>query len=277
MDRLSPEAAKRFAVNAALIEDSGDLFDLLCDALAHIRGHRVAYFHFPPFGSDPKRDMITIAYENFPDALVDGYLRNRLWTRAPDVLHGLNNGMPFRVDRMPGLFDGLRTETDPDALRTGRAFKALLEGENGIGFGTYGPQGREGYYVYYFERDRPPLTFEQSILLQAMGNTAHIKYCHLREAEGHSELVHLSRREIEALTQVALGVPRKLIGAEMGLPETTVRSILRSSAVKFGIQGEDMTAAAIRAIALGQVKRIDRRDDLVAVRTPEGRQVVRLP
>ena len=90
MDRLSPEAAKTFAVNAARIEDSGDLFDLLCDALTHIRGHRVAHFLFPSFGSDPKRDMVTIAYENFPDELMDGHLGNRLCTKAPDVLHGLN-------------------------------------------------------------------------------------------------------------------------------------------------------------------------------------------
>jgi DNA-binding CsgD family transcriptional regulator len=277
MDRLSPQAAKEFAVKAARIEDVGELFDLLCDALAHVRGHRVAYFHFPPFGADPKRDMITIAYQNFPDELADGYLRNRLWMEAPDVLHALNNGMPFRVDQMPGLFDRLRTETDPDVLQTGSGFKALLDGESGIGFGAFGPQGREGYFVYFFERDQPPLTFEHSILLQAMGNVAHIKYCRLREAEGYSDSVHLSGREIKALTQVALGMPRKVIGERMRLPETTVRSILRSSAGKLGIQGEDMTSAAIRAIALGQVKRIDRRDDLVAVRTPGGRQVVRLP
>jgi hypothetical protein len=189
MDRLSPQAAKEFAVKAARIEDVGELFDLLCDALAHVRGHRVAYFHFPPFGADPKRDMITIAYQNFPDELADGYLRNRLWMEAPDVLHALNNGMPFRVDQMPGLFDRLRTETDPDVLQTGSGFKALLDGESGIGFGAFGPQGREGYFVYFFERDQPPLTFEHSILLQAMGNVAHIKYCRLREAEGYSDSV----------------------------------------------------------------------------------------
>jgi DNA-binding CsgD family transcriptional regulator len=277
LDRLSPEAAREFAVSAARIEDIGELFDLLCDALAHVRGHRVAYLHFPPFGADPKRDMITIAYQNVPDELLGGYLRNRLWMRSPDVLHGLNNGMPFRIDQMPGLFDELQTETDPDFLQTVLGFKALIEAENGIGFGAFGPQGREGYYAFYFAHDQPPLTFEQSILLQAMGNIAHIKYCRLREAEGHSETVHLSGREIQALTQVALGVPRKVIGERMQLPETTVRSILRSSARKFGIQGEDMTSAAIRAIALGQVKRIDQRDDLVAVRTPGGRRVVRLP
>lgn len=60
MDRLSPKAAKEFAVKAATIEETGDLFDLLCDALMDVRGQRVAYFHLSsacpvstklPFGS----------------------------------------------------------------------------------------------------------------------------------------------------------------------------------------------------------------------------------
>ena len=74
--------------------DSESLFQQLIFAMNRIGAEKVIYVHWPPFGTDPVRDPLTLCACGFPDDMLARYAASRLWERSRNVtrLSNLRSG-----------------------------------------------------------------------------------------------------------------------------------------------------------------------------------------
>jgi len=77
---------------------SDELFDVMLDLAAHIGAERWVYIHAPPFGTDPERDPLGIAYHNFTRDFAERYAGSHLWDRAASIRTAMRTGEPFLVE-----------------------------------------------------------------------------------------------------------------------------------------------------------------------------------
>jgi len=247
------------------------LFDYLMEAMSRIGGVSVSYTHFPPYGTDVKRDPLTICYAGLDDELVETYARERMWRNSENMKTAFLTGKPsYAKPDIPASHPVDRAS--PDARACAKAIAASIDAHDVIQFAAFGPQGRTGFYSYWLTKSENPVCADEMMILQSIGQQAHVRYCALRLEAGHGESVELTEREERCLSLYGGGLKQKEIAAEMGIPVTTVRSTLRSAGVKLGTGREDAPAALLKAVALGLVCRKGAGDGLVLFSSPSGRR-----
>ena len=81
------------------VGDSESLFQQLIFAMNRIGAEKVIYVHWPPFGTDPVRDPLTLCACGFPDDMLVRYAASRLWERSRNVTRAIETGVPFYAGR----------------------------------------------------------------------------------------------------------------------------------------------------------------------------------
>jgi len=257
--------------------DSESLFHQLILAMKRIGAEKVMYVHFPPFGTDPVRDPLTLCACGFPDDVLARYAASRLWERSRNVTRAIETGVPFYAGR--SLRDRLEGEDDDwpaEIARAAEDFDAILETHLPISFAAFGPHGRTGYYAYWLPKNAPRLSRNELTILQSVGQMSHVRYCALREADGHTENYELTPREKRVLSLNAAGFSNKLAARRLKLPETTVRAVMRSVGRRMRVPKEDARQTVLKAVALGEVSRVDAERSAVVIRSDNGRRIINL-
>lgn len=236
---------------------------------------RTLYIHFPPYGTCPTRDPVTVSAVGFHNADTEAYIRHRLWSRSPTVRRAITTGMPFFLDGpMLGVFDPAGTMVCEEARETARRMDEAAAEHEVLVFAVFGPQGRIGYMAFWMPGGEPRIIPQEIVCIHHASTLAHIRYCALRTAEGLGETVELTRRETVALTLCAEGHGLKSAARQIGTRESTVRSVLRSAGAKLGFTSTENRAGAIlKAVGLGLLNRKGEKSHPVAVRTPAGRRI----
>ena len=255
-------------------KNSETLAELLSEIKRGIGAAFVAYHHFPPFGTNPSIDPVTIICDGFEDDRIEAHVRAQLWRNSDAVRRALHSGAPFVVDSM---MPDNSEEHGPAA----RYSNDLTGHFDVIAFAVFGPQGRSGYFNYWMPKssNADPLEFGEMLALQSVGQISHLRYCVLRKAAGMTEPVDLTEREVGVLSCVADGHTIASTAARIGITSSQVRSSTRSAGVKLGVQkdgksAEHREAAILKAAALGELTRTGSFEKSVIVRTPHWRRLV---
>jgi LuxR family transcriptional regulator/LuxR family quorum-sensing system transcriptional regulator CciR len=212
---------------------------------AYFRGSaiaRVMYHHLPPLGA-PDADMVRVAADGVPVALLDRYVGDRLYRQNPLLLHSLSTTAPFYFD-----------EVDAGTVRgSERAFLEEVRRADflrGLGVQVFGPNGRNGYCGLGFVAGVTRLDPQDVRTYQWACQLAHLRYCAiLLPTLGPPP--RLSRRETEVLAWVARGKTNTSIGEILGISGHTVDAHLRRIYLKLGVF--DRISAAVRGIGVGLI------------------------
>ena len=242
-----------------------------------IGAEKVIYVHWPPFGTDPVRDPLTLCACGFPDDMLARYAASRLWERSRNVTRAIEAGVPFYAGRsLPETPGGGAEDWSDEMAQSAAEFDAILETHVPVSFAAFGPHGRTGYYAYWLPKHAPRLSQDEMTVLQSVGQMSHVRYCSLRETDGHTERYELTPREKRVLSLNAAGYSNKRAARRMRLPETTVRAVMRSAGRKMRVPKEDSRQTVLKAVALGEVSRVDAERSAVVIRSDNGRSIINL-
>ena len=255
---------------------SDGLYGVLLRLAGYIGAERWVYIHEPPFGSDPERDPLAVAYDNFDFDFAQRYARSHLWNRAASIRKAMVDGEAFWVDA--GM-DFIREFGDhpmsDEALETFKELAGFSGDRNVLCFGVFGPNGRVGYFSFWFPKGSERLARDRVLRLHMLGQKAHIRYCNLRRKEGTSEMADLTEREATMLAIAAkVGPVTKAVANEMDVSEGAVRVLIRTAGAKLHIPGENLRACMLKAAALGQLRRMDARDERIVIKNRNGDMVL---
>lgn len=220
------------------------LWHLTRDTLLNMGVLKVSYHHLPPLGAADE-GRIRIVTHGFSEDWVGRYIGKKLYLRDPIPAHAATVEEPFfwhDIARLRNL-----TETE-------YAFLELLDDADlgiGLAFPVFGPSGRNGYFGLGFGEDPTGPGAGRQRLLQAICQTAHLRYCRLLRDQRPTPHP-LSEREQELLGWVARGKSNSVIAEIMAISPHTVDAYLRRIFLKLGTT--DRISAAIQGLATGLIR-----------------------
>lgn len=203
---------------------------------------RISYLHLPPLGA-PDEGKVRVSAHGFPEAWILQYIREKLYREDPLLATANSTEIPFHWQ---DIWD-LRTLTETEKAFMARLAAAGLD--DGIAVPVFGPNGRNGYFGLGYDGPRPDAP--SMYRCQAVGQTAHLRYCHLRRNQLPA-IQPLSEREVELLHWVVRGKSNGVIADIMDISPHTVDAYLRRVFLKLGTSNR--ISAAIQALGSGLIR-----------------------
>ena len=203
-----------------------------------------AYFLTPAFHSQVGRRTV-VAHFGFPRAITDTYLH-------PDNFE--NDPTPdyvMRIGRTLTWKQAILREDMSDIQRTfvNQLRKAGLI--DGIAMPLYGPNGRDSYSAFMFERALGPEDEDLVKRVFEITQFQHRKICLLIERDFKTPIT-ISKREGEVLFWMARGKSNADVAIILGISTGTVDTFVRRLYAKLGVN--DRIAAVLAGMSRGLLK-----------------------
>lgn len=190
----------------------------------------------------PETGLITY---NFPEEFANLYIEKRYMAVDPIVHLSLKRARPFHW-------------RDVKAAQTLNAQQKQLFIDqrnanliDGLAVPVFGPMGTIATFALSKEGQEIELSNEQLLFIQSACLHVNNRYFHLNNINGDAPTKRLSRREKQALSLVADGLPTPVIAEKLGITENTVDTMLRRIFIKLGVNSR--ISAVLKAIGSGEI------------------------
>jgi len=222
------------AVNAITAADSvNELSDIIHDLTIFDSG---SYHHIPSIGSyDYNHKKKYWAY-NLNDAVLN-YI-DKTGRKNDRIMQFIfSQAKPYWISDLLQEKD-MSGKSEQDLINL-----ALNTLGNGMLLPLFGPSQRRGYI--YVKPTKSREYYDEGFIwqIQAMAQTAHVRYCTI--VESLRDNIKLTNREAEVLELISYGKTNPEIGIILGISTNTVAGYLKRLFLKFDIQ--DRVTLAMRA------------------------------
>lgn len=201
-------------------------------------------YHVTPLFAEPNSSTTSVYTEGFSDA----------WMELYDTRDfRLSDPIPRRVMDHGALLEWRDAmAVGPNTPENEAYFAAMYEHGliHGFGLPLFGPNGRDAYASFDFDRPLAEVDGTALALVRATSQAAHQRICWL--SDQYRKAPSLSEREIEVLTWTAHGKSVQSIATILDLSPDTVKTYSKRIYTK--LDATERVGAVVKALRLGLVK-----------------------